>query len=278
MKKLVLISALLSFIVSFAQEKNDTQGGKLLPSEGIALTYYAVNNNPNADRMSAIGHILPRVITNDLSKEEQFFLGELYFWNFKPDDGLVIYEKFLKEDTPRGRAAWQRYLQIKFMAFEAHAEVEKLVKDYRKKFKPLPDDRSGLYGQVYNLANMYEQKGDYDKVISLIKEELDYLDYKGAYNSFQLPAFFNKSFRETDKIDVAIEMLENAINNLSATLKDREENIPQNDTFYTTYNRNIRGMETVETQKIGFSQTNQKFEELIDRLGTYLEKFKSLKS
>ncbi len=276
MKRLAFIFFLLISCTLVAQNLNKNDS-KLLPSEALALTYHLVNNNPTSDRIATIGHLLPRTITENLSRKERFLLGEMYFWNFKPKKGIQIYDSLTQGTDSIARASWQRGLQIRFRAFDEHKKVEKLIKQYRKKFKPLAEDRNGLFGQVYNLGAQYAKNNEHKKVVQLILEEFDYLDYKGAYRSYQLPAFFNKSFRATGNINLGIQLLNKAIKNLTLTLNERKKNIPKKDISYAVYTRNVSGMETVATEKIGYKQTNDKFEQLINQLKSYVKSFEALK-
>ena len=257
-----------------SQSKSNFKG-KLLPSEGLALTYDAMNSNMDGKRMEVIGHILPRVVKENLSGDELFYLGDLYFWNFKPKESEDAFKPFLKEKGLRARSAWQRSLQIKFRAYDKHDEVEKLIREYRKQFPAIPEDRYGMFGQVWNVASRYEKLGDYKKVLQLISEELKSLNYSGAYRSFNLPAYFNKSYRELGKVDEAIKLLEIAMNNLSKTLKNRKNNIPKNDPLYVVHSNRVERMLTPYQSKKSYTQINQKFEELINALNESIKKYKS---
>ncbi len=266
----LFISVFLSQSI-FAQAKSQQM---LMPSEALYLTYKAIDNNPTGDRIKNIGHLMPRLITENLKVDELFFLGEMYFWNFKPNEAAAAYKHFLSENGSRGRAAWQRYLQIKFRAYDEHKEVEKLISDYRLKYKAIPEDRYGMFGQVYNQANLYQKKGNYKKVVEMIKDELNSLNYSGAYRSFILPAYFNKSFRELKKTSEAIELLENAIKGLKATLKKRNSKKPGKDIRYAVHTNPVERMHTVMTARLGYAQMTEKFEDLIKQLEDSVQKFR----
>ena len=259
MKKIAIIplAILMSTSVLKSQER------KLLPSEALVLMYNAVDLNPEKQRIENTKPFQSRVITEGLEGDEIFYLGETYFWNFMPKEAAQAYENFLEEDSPRGRASWQRWLQVQFRAFDKHDYVEEKLRDYREKYKPIPKDRYGLFGQVYNLANKYKAAGEHEKVVQLIKDEIEYLDYDGAYASFQLPGIFFGSFAQTGKTQEAVSMIQGAITGLQKTLDSRKANIPEKEFAFVVHSAPVRNMDNVMTEKLSYTQMNEKFEGLI---------------
>ncbi len=273
MKKLTFL-LLTTCLVTITETANaQTSQSKLLPSEALVLMYNAVDLNPDKKRIDNTKPYQSRVITEGLTGDEIFYLGETYFWNFMPKEAAEAYSQFLEEDSPRGRASWQRYLQIQFRAFDKHDLVEEKLADYREKFKPTPTDRYGLYGQVFNLANKYQKLGEHEKVLTLINQELQYVDYSGAYNSLQLPAYFHVSYRKLGKVNEAVKLLKNARQGLTETLEKRKLETPSQDISYPMHSRVVTSMNTIMTEKIGYNQMNKKFEELIQSISKSIELF-----
>lgn len=275
MKKLLLL--MLCFLSSVFTQTNADQYRKLLPSEALALTYSAMNADLTGNRMAIIGHILPRVITENQKGDELFALGDLYFWNFKPKESAEAFEAFMDEDGLRGRSAWQRMLQIKFRAFEKHEEVETLIKAYRKKFKAIPEDRYAMFGQIWNVASRYEKMGEYKKVVQLVEEELASLKYDAAYRSFILPAIFFKSYSELGKINAARKHLEVAAENLKKTLSKRKAAMPEKVLTHVVHSPRVANMLTPYQEKLGYAQENEKFEKLIESLKQSIKRFDQTK-
>lgn len=239
---------------------------KLLPSEALVLMYNAVDLHPEKERIQNTKPYQSRVITEGLSGGELFYLGETYFWNFMPKEAAEAYGNFLDEDSPRGRASWQRYLQIQFRAFEKHELVEQQIKEYRAKYKPMPEDRSGMIGQVWNVAERYRKMGNHEKVVELVNEEIATLDYDGAYSSFQLPGIFFQSYKEAGKIQEAIRHINDAIAGLKQTVEARKAKTPEKDFRYVMHSVPVRRMDTIMTEKLSYTQMTEKFEELIQSL------------
>ncbi|MBO3697026.1 hypothetical protein [Roseivirga sp. E12] len=271
MKKITFLLLAIGLITFNGTSKAQSNDSKLLPSEALVLMYNAVDLNPDKKRIDNTKPFQSRVITEGLSGDEIFYLGETYFWNFMPKEAAEAYGQFLEEDSPRGRASWQRYLQIQFRAFEKHDLVEQKLSEYRKKFKPVPDDRYGIYGQVINVANLYVKRGEHKKVLELINQELEYVNYDGAYNSLLLPAYFHASYRSLGKVDEAVKTLKNAMAGLTETLEKRKQNAPDEEFQYVVHSRPVASMETIMTTKLSYTQMNEKFEVLIQSIARALE-------
>ncbi len=264
MKKAIFLIALTSIVSThlIAQENER----KLLPSEAIALMYFRVDMNPEASRDVNTKPIQPRVITEGLSGDEWFFLGETYFWNLMPNEAKEAFSKIMDQNTNASRAAWQRMMIVNVNGFQKFEETEKMIEDYRKKFKPIPEDISGAYFGISSLAYFYSQQEKHEKVVQLIMDEIDYLDFSGPYSGFIGPSHYMKSFEALGKKKEAIQMLKDAVKGLSATLSKRKENTPEKDIKYAKHSGPVHNMLTVMTEKIGYSQMNENFEKLIERI------------
>lgn len=267
-KNLLLIIACLVISPLMAQE-----GGKLLPSEAIALMYYRVDMNPTASRDINTKPIQPRVITEGLEGDELFYLGETYFWNLLPNEANAAFEKLLDGNSLASRAAWQRYLIVKINGFQEYEEAEQMIKDYRKKFKPITEDISGNYFGIASLIYGYSQSGKHQKIVNLVKDELAYLDYSGPYSGFIGPVNHMSSFEAIGEKDTALELLKKSKDGLSKELEKRKANMPDAnaDIKYAEHSGPVNNMLTVMTEKNGYSQMNEKFEKLIGRIEKAIE-------
>ncbi len=238
----------------------------LLPSEAIALMYYRVDMNPEASRDVTTKPLQPRVITEGLSGDEWFFLGETYFWNLKPNEANAAFAKIMDGNSLASRAAWQRTMIVNINGFQLFDETEKMIEDYRKKFRPIPEDISGAYFGLASLAFVYSKDGKHQKIVDLVKKEIEYLDYSAPYSGFTGPSSNMKSFEAVGQKEQAIQMLKTAIQGLSAALEKRKANVPEKDIKYAEHSDPVYNMLTVMTEKLGYSQMNKKFERMIERL------------
>ena len=247
-----------------------SQEARLMPSEAIAIMYHRTDMNPDKSRDINTKPIQPLVITEGLEGDELFYLGETYFWNLMPKESFAAFSKIKDENTIAARAAWQRIFIININGFQKFEETEGMLSSYREKFKPLPADRLGAFYAVSSLAYLYNQQGKHDKVVQLIKEEIEYLNYEGPYDSFALLYLYKDSFEEEKQVDELRKMTQEAHDGLKASLEQRKKNVPEKDIRYAEHSAPVAGMLTVMTEKLGYAQTNEKYEKLIEKLAEAL--------
>ncbi len=264
-----LLSALLLSISIILLAQTDP---KLRPSEVYVLMRDAVDNNPREERIAITKPYMSRAIKTDLSDIEQFYLAELHFWNFMPDKAHEIYSKFLTRDDSLGRACWQRVLQIEFVAYEKAEKVERAIEEFRNKFSPQPRDELYMFGQVYNVGNKYAQAGDHQKVLDLVNNELDILDYEWPYKSYLLPVYFFSSYKELGETDLAIKLLKDARAGLQKKLDKRKETVLDNDPDFARHSERVEGMNTIMTTRLSYNQSNEKFEDAISKMNNYIQR------
>ena len=261
-KRLILLLLLSTTIQATAQENKP----RLLPSEAIALMYYRTDMNPEQSRDVNTKPIQPLVITEGLEGDELFYLGETYFWNLMPKESYAAFEKIKDQNSLAGRAAWQRMFIININGFQKIKETEVLLGEYRKKFKPISADRNGAFYAVASLAYIYTQEGEFDKAVKVISDEINSLTFEGPYSSYSALSRFKKAFLESDNEKEWRELTQNALNGLKAKLKQRINETPEKDIRYAEHSDPVSGMLTVMTEKLGYAQTNEKYQELIDEL------------
>lgn len=261
-----VFSLCLNLTVVHAQnvsKSSEQKPGKLLPSEALALMINAVDSNPQIKRIDNTKPFLPRVITTGLSEKEQFYLGEVYFWNLMPKESLKAYEPLLKNRGNIGRASWKRTMIVLFNGYNKFDQVEAQLKEFREIFKATPEDRVYLFFQVFSVANRYKDLGNHKKVVELINDEINEFDNDGAFLSYRLPIFFIESYKAIGKKQEALKILQTAKDKLTKALENRKKNMPKNDMRFAVHTYAVINMETVVTEKLGYSQLNEKYEKLI---------------
>lgn len=241
----------------------DSQNQKLNPKELFVLMVDAVEKNPTAKRIDITKPFLKRIDSSNLSREDQFYLGEIYFWNFMPKPANAMYKLVSEGNDDLARSAMKRELIIQTRAFKNIEKAEKLLNSYRLKFPPKEQDYNYLYGRVYEVADSYAKKGNHKKSIDLVEEELKALDYKSPYNSYKLLIHFFTSYKELGKEKVAIQQLENIITELKKELTQRIDKKPQKDEDFVVHIPKITNMLTLVDKKLNYSQITEKFKDLI---------------
>jgi hypothetical protein len=187
----------------------------LLPTEALHFIFQELVDQPTRQKEIAEKY-LSRVSTTNLKSAEQFALGEVYFVALKPKESTEVYEKFISGHDMRARMAWQRVILMKIRAFEKVDEAEKEIYQYRKRF---PADEKDLFHLAYpvsSLARYYADKGDHERVVKLISDEIESLPSNAPYYSFGMVATFFESFKNVGKEEAAIRMLERGRNIYSA--------------------------------------------------------------
>jgi len=263
MKKRLLLSLLIALSI---QVQAQEQKARLLPSEAIALIYYRTDMNPNASRDVNTKPVQPLVITENLEGDELFFLGETYFWNLMPNESYAAFEQLKDQNTLAARASWQRMFVININGFQDYKGTESMLDDYRKKFKPMAKDRAGAFFAVASLAYYYSKQGQPEKAVNVINDEIASLDFEGPYSSYGALEQFKKVFTDSGKEEAWRKMTLEVQQGLKAKLKERKQNIPEKDTRYARHSPPVEGMLTVMTEKLGYEQTNEKYQALIDLL------------
>lgn len=184
---------------------------KLQPTEVVYYSLKAMAANPTARRIPTIKQYFDRLNTENLSEDQNFALGEVYFLNLKPAESLAQYEMFMDGNDLRARIAWQKAMQIHHNAYDRVEKVEGMIEDYWKKFPPEPEDIWHTDWQIKNLATRYAKDGDHQKVVDIISKEVKRLPTNAPYRSHRLPATFMASFKAIGKEDEAKAMLRKSV-------------------------------------------------------------------
>jgi hypothetical protein len=138
-------------------------------------------------------------VTTGLSAEEEMALAELHFLAFNPKEADAIFSRYLDRTDRIGRMAWIRHQQIQFRAFDKHDETEPAIAEFRKRFPVSPDDLTYTSSMVFNQANRYALRGDHEKAVQLVLEDLAGLPQDLPLRSFQLAGTFFASFMKVGK-------------------------------------------------------------------------------
>ncbi len=249
----------------------NAQTGDLLPSEVLALMYQEVNENPDKGRLENTKRFGERVKTENLDLREQYLLGEVYFWNLQPNEAKAAFSKVLDSNSLYAHAARQRIWIININGFGLFDEVESDLKDYMESVNADPSDRFGSSYGISLLARKYLKDGEHQKLVDLIDKELDRLDFDGAYTSYLLPIRYADSYVNVGKQKEIRKKMKSIRDGLSKTLDQRKDAIPEKDFSHTEYCSTVSNMLTAATEKLGYAQLNEKYENIIKRLDQFLE-------
>jgi hypothetical protein len=270
------ILLLLISLLTLPQSGIANSPGQLLPSEAFKLMMMEAMNRPESSRKDIYEAILPRVMTESLGEEDQFYLGEVYFFALMPEEARDAYYPLLDGTDMTARVAWQRLLQIRFRAFQMYERAAMDMVNFRKRFPAEPADREYLSRQVQNFGSHYADQGSHVKVVEVVEQELAALNFEGAYTSFVHPATFIDSYVAIGKKGKALEHLKSARMGLAKTLADRKLVEPREDYVYPLPADRYFFLYTPLIERLGWKQTNDKFEALIERLAGEIERIEMM--
>lgn len=222
---------IVSFIAGSANALPPSEG-MLLPTDVLYLSFKSMAENPTLGRLEQVGEYFGRVQVENLSEEQKFALGEVYFINLKPDEALAEFEPFMDGDDLRARIAWQRVMQIRFRAYNETDRVEQMIKQYRDKFEPSGMDVWDIERQIENIATMYQKAGNYQRVVDLITEELGRYSGNAPYMVYTLPGQFMKSFEETGNVELALQLMSEIRGKLKNVVANYVKDNPGGHVFY----------------------------------------------
>jgi hypothetical protein len=195
-----------SSTMTFSQT-NVVDGKDLQPTEALFMIFSELKTQP--DKQGEIGkRILQKTRTTDLSPDEEFALAEVYFVSLMGGEAKQLFPKFVEGEGLHARIARQRLMRMKFVIDEKIDEVEKELYAYRAQLKPIKQDLVHTSSIAASLARHYQTKGDFDKAVKLITDELEATPLDAPYFAFMLPATFFTSFEKAGKRDTALRLLE----------------------------------------------------------------------
>jgi hypothetical protein len=197
------------------------QEPSLLPTDALHQIHVELSGQPGKQKEIAMRY-LPKVKTTDLSRDEQFALGEVYFVALMPKEARDAFAPFTGGRDMQARIARQRILWMTMAADRKYDGIEPMLVDYRRRFKPVAADTRHLSGAVFGIAEHYQSIGDHERAVKLVLEEVESLPGDAPYHSLRLPAQLFTSFEKTGRAETATRLLDKARATLRAMLPKPE--------------------------------------------------------
>lgn len=189
---------------------------------------------------------LAKIKTSGLPAKEEMAYATLLEQVGRDKEATAIYQKLANGDGDQARLASKSLLNSEMKVFnEADAKkdpvrFEKLLRDYRSRFTPLPEDLPGLYMYVNALANHYTGEGEYEAAIRVIDEELAYLNYDTPYFSYMLMGKY-KPYEELGRKEEIEAKLTAGIKKFEEIVAQREAKRPEGEPKNGAYDRTTGG-------------------------------------
>jgi thiol-disulfide isomerase/thioredoxin len=168
--------------------------------------------------------MIDQVQSTGLDRAELFVYGKLLDWADRDDESLSIMENLGRGDDSHARDAWK--WRIAMTAKKKQYDVAgDMITEYRKKFKPAPEDVEGMVLPVRSLAMRYDEMNQPENALGLYLDELDSLPFNAPYNSFRLAEDAMSLLIEADRIAECRAMLDRYGTGLRDALARHEKKV-----------------------------------------------------
>ena len=212
MRRIAVLSALcvLPGVLAAPIGRLQAQAARRMPSEILHDVVKGRFQNPQAtpnEVEAALKHLLADVQTSGLSAAEEVALGLSYFFTFDGPSARPLLEKHTARDDLLGRASWQALQQMTFVGAKDFQLGERRMVEFRKKFRPIPDDREYTFRMINNLARRSAADGDHARVVRLIIDDVAALPTDLPFLGFDNIGVYFESFRKTGRESEALSLL-----------------------------------------------------------------------
>ena len=158
-----------------------------------------------------------------LSDHERFFLGQLYFMAFKPNEAYAIFEDFAHRDDWYGWLARQRLAIMDTRAFENFERLESNLKATRKNFAFDPEFASITGFAERALCQHWGAQGEHDRVVDFALDAMKSTPRDAAYRPLYMAGVCFESFEKTGRQDEAFDIADDIRRDLKTTLRKRDK-------------------------------------------------------
>lgn len=244
---------------------------KILPTTLVDYIHTQNHLQPDWSQSDIARPLLPLAKEEGLSEEEQFFLGQLYFMAFKPNEAYAIFGEFADRDDWYGWMARQRLAIMDVRAYENFERLEKNISHKQERFLPRPDYAAiGGFGER-SLCNHWAENDDNDRAVEFVLETVKNLPRDAAYYSLELPRTCFAAFEASGREAEAYNALEDALEELTTT-RDRRAREAGNYTAYDPdlFENKIDDSWYGRSRIAPYNYINHRLEQMIGRIKSFL--------
>ena len=208
-----------------------------------------------------------------MSEYEQFFLGQLYFMAFKPNEAYAIFGEFADRDDWYGWMARQRLAIMDTRAYENFERLEANVRHEQENFRRRPEVASASisgFGER-SLCDHFTENGEHSRAIELALTSAQNTPRDAAYFSLELPRTCFAAFEAAGRENEAFSATEDVLEDLSKTF-DRRSKDADNHTEYDPelFENTIDDRWYGRSEIAPYNYINFKLEQMIGRLEGFL--------
>lgn len=184
--------------------------------------------------------------TKDLDRAELYDYAEILSWADLKEDAARAYSKVAEGTDTFAREASKKLMYLEVPEVKDNpAKFEELIKAYRKKFPPTPEDGMGLYSPVAMLHRHYVDAGEYEKAIAVVADEIDSLNTEAPYFSYRLLGSAYETFIKAGKKDEIVNLLTDKKAAFDKIVADRGENVPEDEEEAKSYDLTTRSYNSI---------------------------------
>ncbi len=163
--------------------------------------------DPKGDSTAFLKSLLPQVRTAGLSPQQDVALGMAYYFGYMPKESSAILDKYLDHSDALGRVSWEADERMLAAAFQKDEEAEQRIPEFRKRFKPDPEDLLYTDWLVWDAAEYHREKGEYQKAVDLMLADLHELPIDMPYETFEVLGSQYECFKKSGHGQVAIDLM-----------------------------------------------------------------------
>ncbi len=251
-KSLFLIILISVLLITTSACKSGPDKGKILPSEAMTKIRKELSEKRKTEglktyelyaaaRKDITENEFDGIQKADLPDDENLILAQMMVWIEKKEDAIKLYKELFKGDDIHARQAGKGLIDLIIPEVKDDPDgYENLIAEYRKKFSPSPEDTFGLYGPVAVLSRYYNEKGDPENAIRVVKDEIDFLNTEAPYFSYRLLGGRYQAYLDLGRKEEIIGLLNEYKSEFDGIAAERNKNIPEDEKEAKEYSRTTK--------------------------------------
>lgn len=167
---------------------------------------------------TAFKPLLANIQTRGLSDKEDVALGLAYFFSYDGLNAKRIFAKYRNRNDLLGRVSWQAQQNMSFAGDKDYALVERRTFEFRRKYKPIPEDLEYTGTMVRILATKFARDGDHARAAGWILNDLRSVPINLPFRSYDNLGRLFDSFKATGRTNEAVAIMEKHLAAMKADL------------------------------------------------------------
>lgn len=269
---LVALSVFLIVASCAAQESNDQNDhpvSSVLPSTLVDYAHMEAFLNPDKVQNHIVAPLIQHALVENLSDHERFYLGQLYFMAFKPDDAYEIFGEFIDRDDEFGWLARQRRMIMEARAYSDIEAVRESVLFERRNFPFNPRHAVATGFGERTLCEHWVNIGEHNRAIDFALQTLSQTPFDAPYGTLYMIIHCFPSFEAQAREEEALSITRSVVEALVQELNKRKKSAQQYPEYDSSLFENIVQNRWYAKSKVAqYNYEIYKLDELIAALET----------